>query len=171
MRSRLRSGLGAMTAGVAAAALWVRLGPLPAGLLDDRRQLSTTVVDRNGELLYEARSEEGTRGARLVPEALPPNLVAATIAAEDRRFYKHAGIDPFAIGRALVRDVAAGAVVEGGSTITQQAAKLLIARGARIVQTGSRRRRSDRGVAAKLREALVALRLEHRLSKREILAL
>jgi penicillin-binding protein 1C len=168
MRRRLGRGLTAVTAVLLAASLWLRLGPLPAGLLEDRRQLSTTVVDRNGHLLYEARSEEGTRGARLSPDALPSNLVSATLAAEDRRFYKHVGIDPVAIGRAIVRDAAAWAVVEGGSTITQQAAKLLIARRA---EAEGRRKPSNRGIAAKLYEALIALRLEHRLSKREILAL
>ncbi|HEV3214942.1 MAG TPA: penicillin-binding protein 1C [Vicinamibacterales bacterium] len=167
-RHRLERGLAAVTALVVAAAVWVRLGPLPVGLLEDRRQLSTTVVDRKGQVLYEARSEEGTRGTRLSLDELPPYLVSATIAAEDRRFYKHVGIDPVAIGRAMIHDVEAGAVVEGGSTITQQVAKLLIARRA---EAEGRRRPSARGMAAKLYEAFVSLRLEHRLGKRAILAL
>jgi penicillin-binding protein 1C len=167
-RRRLGRGLAAVTAVLMAAALWVRLGPLPAGLLDDRRQLSTTVLDRNGHVLYEARSDEGTRGARLSPDALPPNLVSAAIAAEDRRFYKHLGLDPVSIVRAMVRDAAARAVVEGGSTISQQVAKLLIARRA---EAEGRRQPSARGFGPKLYEALISLRLEHRLSKREILAL
>src|SRR5207244_10001826 len=92
-RRTFASGSAAASAAIVAAALWMRLGPLPARLLDDRRQLSTTVVDRRGQVLYEARSEEGTRGARLAADALPPNLVSATIAAEDRRFYEHIGVD------------------------------------------------------------------------------
>ena len=146
-RQTFASGSAAASAAIVAAALWMRLGPLPARLLDDRRQLSTTVVDRRGQVLYEARSEEGTRGARLAADALPPNLVSATIAAEDRRFYEHIGVDPVAIVRALARDAAAWAPVQGASTITQQVAKLLMARSA---GTERPRRRSARGIGAKL---------------------
>ncbi len=87
----------------------------------------------------------------------------ATLAAEDHRFHSHAGVDPVALGRALVRDIIAGGFVEGGSTITQQTVKqLLIARG---------EAQPARSVRSKVREMLLALRLEHRLEKREILAL
>jgi penicillin-binding protein 1C len=146
-----------------AALVWLRAGPLPAGLLDSR-DTSTTVVDRHGIVLYESRSEDGTRGTVLTADALPPNLVRASLAAEDGRFFHHVGIDPIAIARAAIRNLKAGEVVEGGSTITQQVAKLLLARRA----PGSNNRR---GLGAKVQEAIVALRLEHRLSKREILAL
>ena len=87
---------------------------------------------------------------------------AATIAAEDRRFWRHPGVDPVAIARALQRNIAERQIVEGGSTITQQVAKLLLNR-----QAPQRRR----GWRAKVHEAVLALRLEHRLQKREILAL
>ena len=117
-------------AGVAAlaAVVWLRFGPLPADLLDPGEHQSTTVLDRNGEVLYESRSEDGTRGVWLDGRALPPNLVSATIAAEDRRFYRHLGLDPLAILRAAWRNLREGAIVEGGSTISQQVAKLLVAR-------------------------------------------
>jgi penicillin-binding protein 1C len=144
-------------------ALWLRLGPLPPDLLASRDDSSTIVVDRNGVPLYEARSISGARSARLSPDALPGVLVDATIAAEDRRFYLHPGIDPIAILRALARDIRAGRIVEGASTITQQVAKLLL--DAR--HSGPR----ARGVRGKLHEALIALRLEHRFSKREILSM
>src|ERR1700736_349220 len=114
--------------GALLAAMWLRLGPLPEGLVADRQNLSNTVGDRHGEGLYESRSEEGTRGTSLAEDALPLNLVLATIAAEDRRFYRHPGIDPLAVGRAALHDLLAGAVIEGGSTITQQVAKLLLDR-------------------------------------------
>jgi penicillin-binding protein 1C len=159
-----RTWVAAGAAAAVATALWLRMGPLPDSLhvnlwnQRDERTPSNTIVDRNGRVLRETRSEGGTRADRLVADALPPNLVAATIAAEDRRFYHHIGIDPMAIGRALVRDVKAGAAVEGGSTITQQVAKLLLAQ-------------RRRGVGAKLQETVIALRLEHRLTKTEILAL
>jgi penicillin-binding protein 1C len=143
--------------------VWLRTGPLPDGLLDLVDTHSTTVFDRNGEVLYESRAGDGTRAMWLEANALPANLVSATIAAEDRRFYRHAGVDPVAIVRAAWRNVREGTVVEGGSTISQQVAKLLLAR------------RNDggqqRGLWAKTREAVVAVRLEHRLNKREILTL
>jgi penicillin-binding protein 1C len=156
-----RASIAALLA--AAAVAWLRAGPLPAGLLDPDQQESTTVLDRNGEVLYEARAAGGTRAEWLSPDRLPAALVNATVAAEDHRFWMHPGIDPVALMRAVVRNVRRRRVVEGGSTITQQVAKLLLAR-----LNGASRRR---GMMAKAREALVALRLEHRLTKREILAL
>jgi penicillin-binding protein 1C len=136
---------------------------LPAGLLDLDAKPSLTIVDRHGEPLYEARSALGTRGGRLDPKDLPATMVHATIAAEDVRFRSHVGVDPIAIARAAWRNLRAGHVVEGGSTISQQAAKLLLAR-----QAGGH---VARGWIAKIREAVVALRLEHRLTKDQILAL
>jgi len=136
---------------------WVRLGPLPAGLLELDEQTSTEVVARDGEPLRESLSAEGQRSRRTSPDRLPDALVRATLAAEDARFFHHPGIDPLALVRALWHDVRAGRMIEGGSTLTQQAVKVLIHR--------------DRSAAGKLREALLALRVEHHLSKREILAL
>ncbi len=150
-------------AAVLALFVWLRAGPLPHGLLETGQNQSTTVFDRNGEVLYESRAGDGTRAVWLEERALPANLVSATIAAEDRRFYRHAGVDPMAIVRAAWRNLREGAVVEGGSTITQQVAKLLVAR-----KNGGRQ---ARGFSAKIREAIVSVRLEHRLSKREILTL
>ncbi len=94
---------------------------------------------------------------------LPRTLAYATLAAEDVRFERHVGIDPIAVVRAAWRNMVAGRVVQGGSTITQQVAKLLVKR-----QTAGG---GSRGWTAKVREAVIALRLEHRLSKDEILAL
>ena len=147
---------------LAAALVWVRCGPFDPSLLVNADAPSTMVVDRNGEPLYEALSATGVRLERIDAAHLPPALVNATLAAEDRRFYSHPGIDPAALLRALRRNVAERQVVEGGSTITQQTAKLLIQR-----RDGLR----TRGLRAKVREAVLALRLEHRLSKRDILAL
>jgi penicillin-binding protein 1C len=141
--------------------LWLRLGPLPDGLLDEPRA-STIVVDRHGVQLYEARSGDGTRTVTLTAASLPPTLIAATIAAEDRRFWSHPGVDAIAIVRAAKTNFLERGLVEGGSTITQQVAKLLLNR-----RTPSR----TRGWSAKVHEALIALRLEHRFTKRELLAM
>jgi penicillin-binding protein 1C len=141
---------------------WLRLWPIPADLLADRASPSTVVVDRHGVPLYEARSEDGTRGVKLTAGDLPPLLVAATVAAEDRRFWWHVGIDPVAVSRAALHNVTHGGVVEGASTISQQVAKLLLAR---------RTPQRSRGLRGKIEEAILALRLEHRFSKREMLAM
>ena len=141
--------------------LWLRLGPLPDRLLDEP-QPSTIVVDRHGVQLYEARSGDGTRTVTLTAASLPLPLVAATIAAEDRRFWSHPGVDAIAIVRAAKTNLIERSLVEGGSTITQQVAKLLLNR-----KTPSR----TRGWSAKVHEAVIALRLEHRFTKRELLAM
>jgi penicillin-binding protein 1C len=139
----------------------MRCAPLPSGLLDPQKAPSTVVVDRYGVPLYEALGSAGDRGVQLSADDLPATLVAATIAAEDHRYWSHPGVDPIAIARAAWRNLRARGVVEGGSTLTQQTAKLLLAR-----QSPHRKR----GVAAKMYEAAIAVRLEHHFDKREILA-
>jgi penicillin-binding protein 1C len=133
--------------------------PLPDGYLDLHGVRSTTIVDRSGALLYETLSPSETRGLALEADELPDPLVAATLAAEDHRFFSHRGIDPLAVARAALRNVRERRVAEGGSTITQQVVKRL-----GMLHYPERPR-------SKLREAFDALRLERRLSKREILAL
>lgn len=88
---------------------------------------------------------------------LPAYVPGAFIAIEDRRFYSHMGVDPKAIARALGRNAQAGGVSEGGSTITQQLAKNAFLS-------------SDRNLRRKAQEALIAIYLEARLSKAEILS-
>jgi penicillin-binding protein 1C len=163
-RRRAAIAAAVLAAVLLAVAVWARLGPLPAGALDETAGGSTVVVDRHGVPLYEARSDAGLRATRLDAAHLPDALVRATLAVEDRRFYRHPGVDPLAIARAAVQNLRARRVVQGGSTITQQVAKLLLERTAATP-------RPRRGVLAKVREAIVALRLEHRLGKAEILAL
>ncbi|HET7697352.1 MAG TPA: penicillin-binding protein 1C [Vicinamibacterales bacterium] len=163
LRRRIRSKwVTAATVAAIGTGVWLRCGALPAGLLDGVDTPSTVVVDRHGRVLYEALTSSGSRVDPLSADALPAVLVDATLAAEDRRFYSHIGVDPVAMLRALRQNLAERQVVEGGSTITQQAAKLLLQR-----REGVR----PRGLRAKLRELVIALRLEHRLTKREILAL
>jgi penicillin-binding protein 1A len=88
---------------------------------------------------------------------LPRHVTGAFLAIEDRRFYEHLGLDPWGLMRALGRNVVAGGVVEGGSTISQQLAKLAFLS-------------SDQTVGRKLQEAVLALWLETWLSKDEILS-
>ena len=88
---------------------------------------------------------------------LDPLTPAAFVAIEDRRFYRHWGIDPRAIGRALVADMSAGGVRQGGSTITQQLAKTSFLS-------------SDRSLKRKAQEVIIAFWLEAWLTKQEILS-
>jgi penicillin-binding protein 1C len=159
---RWRRVVAGTTLATLALAAWVRLGPLPDGLLDAPAAPSTEVVDRHGTRIYEALSADDGRSTPLAADALPPTLVAATIAAEDRRYFSHVGLDPIAIARAARVNLAEGRTVEGGSTISQQAAKLLLNR-----RSPGRRR----GWGAKFDEAVLALRLEHRFDKAALLAL
>ncbi len=87
---------------------------------------------------------------------MSPWLPKAAIAIEDRRFYQHPGIDPIGIARALVNNLKAGHVVQGGSTISQQLAKLAFLS-------------PERSLARKVKEALFTLWIEARFSKQEIL--
>lgn len=162
-RERILAAVSLVT--VIGALAWLRCGPLPDGLLDGPAVRSTVVRDRNGVILHEARADDGTRQIRLEADALPDHLVKATLAAEDHRFHLHPGVDPIAIARAAVRNLWSGSR-EGGSTITQQTVKLLLAR-----RDPEKARTRARSWDAKIEEAILALRLEHRLTKREVLAL
>ena len=151
-----RRRLGGWTAAVTAAALvvWIVFGPVPT--VDSSNHQSTTLLDRNGQTLYEPLSATGARAEWL--NTIPEHVIHATLAAEDQRFFHHPGIDPIAISRAAIHNLVRLRVAEGGSTITQQVAKLLL---------GSQKRT----IAQKAREAVVAVRLERQMTKREILAL
>jgi penicillin-binding protein 1A len=119
------------------------------------RPLGFTFLDASGE-------DVGHRGAvvgeRLHLEEMPAYLPAAFIAMEDRRFYVHNGIDPVGLGRALLLDLRAHKAVAGGSTISQQTAK--------IVYTAQ-----ERTMSRKLTELIDAAGLEQSLSKKQILEL
>ena len=99
----------------------------------------------------------GGAGGQVNLDLVPRSLTDAVIAIEDRRFYSHPGIDIRGLFRALKADLTAGAVREGGSTITQQLVKLDYLS-------------SERSFARKIREVFLALALERRLSKQEILS-
>ncbi len=91
-------------------------------------------------------------------DQIPPYLKSALIATEDRQFYTHSGIDLKGILRAVVKDIMAGQFVEGASTITQQLAKTLF-----LTQ--------EKTIIRKIKEAILAIQLERRYTKNELLAL
>jgi penicillin-binding protein 1A len=114
----------------------------------------TTLYGQDGTIISELANEYRIT----VPlQRIPQPLVDALIATEDRRFFQHGGIDLRGALRALVTNLRAGQVTQGGSTITQQVAKSYLS--------------TERSYSRKLREAIFARRLEARYSKREILAL
>ncbi len=115
----------------------------------------TQVYDVHGQLISQLFIE---RRIWVPLEEIPISLRQAFIAAEDNRFYKHGALDIRGIFRAAWKDLMAGRVVQGGSTITQQVAKLLFLT-------------PKRSIKRKVKEALLALKLEKLLSKDEILEL
>src|SRR5712672_2851349 len=95
-------------------------------------------------------------GQPLTLKEMSPYLPQAVIATEDRRFYSHFGVDPIGLVRAAVTNFRARHIVQGGSTITQQLAKVLFLT-------------PERSLPRKIRETLLALWLEHRFTKNQIL--
>jgi penicillin-binding protein 1A len=120
-----------------------------------KSDLAVQFLDRYGNPI-------GSRGIKhndSIPlEEFPDNLIKATLATEDRRFYEHFGIDIPGTFRALATNARAGGVVQGGSSITQQLAKNLFLS-------------NERTIERKVKEAFLALWLETRLTKNEFLKL
>src|SRR3972149_1239585 len=113
----------------------------------------TKVFDENDELVTEFHVERRI----FTPLAqIPTALKDAIIATEDTRFYSHYGVDPMGVARAIYQNFRHGRIVEGGSTITQQLAKVLFLT-------------PDKSLDRKLKEAFLALELERRSSKDRIL--
>lgn len=142
---------------VGGCAAWLQsLGPLP---LAQAKQISATVVDRNGKLLRAYAMADGRwRLPVNARSAVDPTYLDLLQAYEDKRFLSHHGVDPLALGRAALQLVTTGHIVSGGSTITMQLARLL-------------EPRQQRSVSAKIRQAVRAIQLERKLSKDEILDL
>jgi penicillin-binding protein 1A len=122
---------------------------------DYRPPLTSVVYDRDGRPMGEFY-EERRRLVRL--EEVPRHVILAFVAGEDDKFFEHSGIDVRSIFRAAWADLTAGGIVQGGSTITQQTVKSLLL---------TPERRFDR----KLKEMILARRIEQHLSKDEILSL
>jgi penicillin-binding protein 1A len=120
-----------------------------------KRPPNIAILAEDGSLLA---NRGDTGGAAVHLSELPPYLPKAFVAIEDRRFYQHFGIDPIGIGRAVFRDVTGRGGMEGGSTLTQQLAKNLF-----LTQ--------ERTLSRKIQEAILALWLERKYSKDQILEL
>lgn len=121
--------------------------------LAEARPPVVTILDRHR---LQLATLGGRGGAWVARDAMPPALVQAVLAIEDRRFYDHNGVDVWGVLRAIVTNIREGEMVQGGSTITQQLAKNLFLK-------------PDRTLKRKVQEAMLAYGLEDRLSKDDIL--
>ncbi|MGH6866154.1 MAG: penicillin-binding protein 1C [Methyloceanibacter sp.] len=152
----------------AVAALWIvaAVAGTVAGLLQsfgpaslgDELEMSAVVLDRHGKLLRAYLTNEGRWRLPATRRDVDPRYLEALLAYEDKRFFEHHGVDPFAMLRAAFQFGTNGHIVSGGSTLTMQVARLL-------------EPRRERSFKAKLRQSVRALQLERALSKDEILRL
>ncbi|HEV8599864.1 MAG TPA: penicillin-binding protein 1C [Gemmatimonadales bacterium] len=154
LRRAVLATLGLALLGAIPLALWVAL-PLPPELLRQPRTPTLRLLDRAGAPLRTTRTADGTLQQWVPLSELDPALLVAFIAAEDRRFLTHHGVDPLAASRALLADLKARRVVSGASTIPMQLARLLLP--------------LPRSLPGKLVQGLWALRLDAQLSKQTIL--
>jgi penicillin-binding protein 1C len=129
--------------------------PFPKSKLSPGAIISVQLLDRNGVFLREVLSDEGGRCRWVKLEDISPHLLNATIAAEDKLFFFHHGVNALSVVRALAQNLRHGEVVSGASTITQQLVRILYP--------------GRRDLWSKVREAWLALRLERTLPKQEIL--
>jgi len=132
----------------------VRAGGFPSELLDRTSATSLTVIDANGVQLRQEATSAGLREQWVALDRISPHLIHATLASEDNDFYEHAGVDWSALARAGWLTVTRRGEF-GGSTITMQLVRLTA--------------NPKRSVLGKLRQMVLAARLERSLSKQQIL--
>lgn len=136
--------------------------PSISSLAETQRRPSIVILASDGRTKL---STYGDMHGRMVKvKDLPPHVVQALLAIEDRRFYYHFGVDPLGLIRAVFVNMRAGHVVQGGSTLTQQLAK-------NFLQAEKRFDVNDRSFKRKIQEALMALWLERKFTKEQILTM
>jgi len=129
--------------------------PLPAGLLENPAA-SPRFLDREGRIIGRLPLADSTRSTPVSLSEIPQDLIACTVAAEDKRFFSHGGVDLLATGRAAWDYLRKKRITSGASTITQQLVKISSPR-------------TPRRISTKIREALLARRLEMTWNKQQIL--
>ncbi len=148
-------GVGALLIGYAAIAATL---PAPSELSNRTSTFQTTrIYDREGNLLNETFDPNAGRRTIVPLEQISPYLIEATIATEDANFYRHRGVDPIALSRALYYALQEGDVVSGGSTISQQLVKMVMLS-------------PERTVTRKVKEAILSAEITRRYTKDQILA-
>lgn len=132
--------------------------PQLSSLADYRPALHTEVYSQDGVLIGSFLNQRNEKRKLITLEELPPHVMQAFLASEDSSFYEHSGINIIAIFRAAITNLIAGKFVQGGSTITQQVAKSLLLT-------------PERKLSRKIKELIIAWRMEKNLTKREVLYL
>ncbi|MGM0583036.1 MAG: transglycosylase domain-containing protein [Pseudomonadota bacterium] len=150
-----RFGLGLAVILAAFTAWYYQSLPPASALLDGRDRGSVILLDANDEV-FAWRGDQ--YGGAVRASDISPHLVHAVVATEDRRFWSHWGVDPIGLARAMIANLRAGALVQGGSTLTQQTAK-------NVFLT------HERSLERKLKELPMALAMELKYSKDEILSI
>ncbi len=142
--------------------LWIAAQLPPAEELRSRsHQFATTqILDRDGNLLWEIIDPTGGRRTDVSLNQISPDLINATLATEDRFFFLNVGVDPIAIARATYDNLAEGQIVSGASTITQQLARNVFL---------SPQERTEKSFWRKTKEAVLAVEINRRYSKKQIL--
>jgi penicillin-binding protein 1A len=146
--------VGTALAGLAAALIYPNLPPLEA-LTDYKPKLPLRVYTADGALIGEFGEE---RRAFIAIDKVPQYMKQAIIAAEDERFYAHGGVDTLGVLRAAASNLLSGGAKEGASTITMQVARNFFLS-------------NEKTLTRKLSEAMLAMKIEHNLSKDKILEL
>lgn len=126
--------------------------------LEQAAAVSPEVLDADGQLLRAFATPQGRWRLKTGTSDVDPQFIRMLIAYEDRRFYDHRGIDPWALGRAALQFVSHGRIVSGASTLSMQVARLI-------------EPREGRSLSAKLLQIVRAVQIERRLSKAQILDL
>jgi penicillin-binding protein 1C len=154
---KLRRKIFIAAAVIAAVSLASLYWPVPKSWMSPQSLVSFRILDRNNRVLREVLSDQSGSCRWLSREKIPAEVVAAAVAAEDRFFYFHPGVNVLSLLRASWQNITEGHIVSGGSTITQQLA--------RNIHPG------PRTVISKIRETWTALRLEKNWTKDQILTL
>lgn len=148
-------GGGAIVAGLAVLMVYYTISfPHPLSMRVKERAPVVRILARDGSVL----AERGAAADYMPLDLLPRHVTAAVVATEDRRFFEHYGLDPAGLVRAFFANLRAGRIAQGGSTLTQQLAKNLFLS-------------ADRTFSRKIEELALALWLELRLSKNDIIEL
>nr|WP_211437408.1 PBP1A family penicillin-binding protein [Campylobacter sp. RM16190] len=142
-----------VSSGAAFIYLYSQIQPDISGIIEYKPKLTTQIYDKNGNLIANL-FEENRIYANY--DEIPSRVIEALVAIEDTSFFEHGGINPEAITRAIIKDIKAGKLVEGASTITQQLVKNMIL---------TREKKFTR----KIQEMIVAMKLEKELTKEQIL--
>lgn len=160
-RALLAVGTLLLAAGALAAYVWIfadlpSLERLEVGMVLP----STRIYDRHGALLYAISHPESGRSMPIALEDVPPHCLSAVIATEDANYWSHPGVDLWGILRALWINLRGGEILAGGSTITQQTARLLLL---------DPMQQAERTLQRKLKEMVLAVRLQAALGKEGVL--